>query len=98
MRMPRIRPKRLQQLPYPRPLVTNAHYNRGLLITMLEAGLSTHTIAAAFPEVFYVDAGGKIGQRYTAVYSDGITKEVDMMIVQSAVDRLIAETISDVED
>ena len=53
------------------PLVTNASHNRNMAELAFKAGLTVEQIVAEWPEVWKLDAAGKIGQKYDYELNDG---------------------------
>lgn len=81
--------KRRKQLHYS-PLLTNAACNRAAAERCWKAGLNAGQIAAEFPEVFTVDANGKLGQVYDSEIADGSGRlETKYRITDTAVANAI---------
>ena len=69
-------------------LRTNAQYNREQAMRLFEVGYTPARIAREFSEVFF-EEGGKLGQLYHRILSDG-RGESDIMILSEVVDAMIA--------
>lgn len=72
------------------PLKTNASINRDHAVRMFNAGMTPRDIANAFPAVFKVTDGDKLGQKYDYELGDGSGRlETSRLILKSAVDDAI---------
>lgn len=74
------------------PLFTNAHCNRQAAAKCYAAGMTVADIAAEWPEVFRVDAAGKLGQIYDYELADGSGRyETNRRILATSVTATIAK-------
>lgn len=74
------------------PLVTNASHNRNMAELAFKAGLTVEQIVAEWPEVWKLDAAGKIGQKYDYELADGSGRfETNRMITRDSVAAAIAK-------
>lgn len=72
-------------------LATNAQHNREQAMRLFAAGWEPARIAREFGDVFF-EEGGKLGQLYHRILSDG-RGESDVMILSEVVDAMIAREV-----
>ena len=84
--------KQLRKVHAGSPLMTNAALNRRAAERAYAAGLTIAQIAAEWPEVWRVDADGKLGQKYDYELADGSgRKETNRRITDESVTAAIAK-------
>lgn len=73
------------------PLVTNASCNRSAAEKAYRGGLTAREIAAEWPEVFKIDADGRLSQRYDYELADWSGRfETSRRITDDSVNQAIA--------
>jgi hypothetical protein len=74
------------------PLVTNAAHNRSMALECWQAGMTSQQIAVEWPEVWKLDAEGKLAQRYDYELADGSGRfETRRLITRESVKAAIAK-------
>jgi len=87
--------RRLKKVHAGSPLHTNASRNRQSAVDCFKAGMTPAQIAEAFPEVWRLDADGRLSQRYDYELADGSGRyETRYLITRTAVRDAIAKHTS----
>lgn len=77
------------------PLMTNAACNRAAAERAFKAGMTVQQIAAEWPEVWKLDAEGKLGQKYDYELADGSGRyETNRRITEDSVTAAIAKYVT----